>query len=417
MDYAAFINKLGWCRFANLKIDIDYIKIVTKKFKIILYLPLILFFIVNLFYFSIPVKAEEVCTWNKAPDCTNLGTQITVTAGATPITPESKCGVTKPSECSGFAYCSCCCKTVTSSGLNDSMPNFKMPDLQIKIPGLTFTSADQIKASCREENGKKICNFPWVGEYIAGIYKYAIGIVGILAAVVLMIGGVIWIVAGGSATMIGEAKAWIGASLTGLVIALCSYAILYQVNPALLNFKGLDITLVEKIKVLVSDRTGGTAEQYKNLPCNVDLNTGVDFYATGYIKPANDNSKYSLCMVAMNCTCPGGEAGRDLNSNCDEYFPNYKNYHPCKSFSGNNYCNKNSSGKEPQIGDVAVDYSCFNKEQQICVNKNGNKTTYTARDSGGGIKGRRIDIWSGNSIDTANKNSGVVNITIGACRQ
>ncbi|MDD4271445.1 MAG: hypothetical protein PHF50_01430 [Patescibacteria group bacterium] len=285
-----------------------------------------------------------------------------------------------------------------------------MPDLQIKIPGLTLTEAKVIK--CTETNGKKTCNIPWIGEYVAGIYKYAIGIVGILAAVVLMIGGVIWIVAGGSATMIGEAKAWIAASLTGLVIALCSYVILYQVNPALLNFKGLDITLVEKIKQLVSDRTGGTAEQYKSMPCpsSEELATGVDFYATGYIKPDNDNSKYSLCMIAMNCTCPSGQ---DTSQNCDEYFPNYKNYRPCKPFSGDDYCNKNSSGKTPQIGDVAVDYSCFNKEQQICVNK---KTTYTARDSGGGIKGRRIDIWSGNDISAANKNSGVVNITLGACQ-
>jgi len=127
------------------------------------------------------------------------------------------------------------------------MPKFKMPELQISIPGLTFTKGEAI--NCKEENGKKVCNIPWIGEYIAGVYKYAIGIVGILAAVVLMIGGIIWIMAGGSATMIGEAKAWIGASLTGLVIALTSYVILYQINPALVGFKGLNITLVDQIPI------------------------------------------------------------------------------------------------------------------------------------------------------------------------
>jgi len=75
-----------------------------------------------------------------------------------------------------------------------------------------------------------------IAKYIRVIYKYAIGIVGILAAVVLMIGGVMWIVAGGSATVIGEAKAWIGASLTGLLLALLSYLILATVNPALVDF-------------------------------------------------------------------------------------------------------------------------------------------------------------------------------------
>ena len=88
-----------------------------------------------------------------------------------------------------------------------------------------------------------------IAKYVRLIYKYAIGIVGILAAVVLMVGGVMWIVAGGSATAIGEAKAWIGASLTGLVIALTSYVILYQINPALVGFKGLNITLVDQIPI------------------------------------------------------------------------------------------------------------------------------------------------------------------------
>jgi hypothetical protein len=76
-----------------------------------------------------------------------------------------------------------------------------------------------------------------IGYYIQSIYKYAIGIVGILAAVVLMFGGIVWLTAGGNQTRIGEAKAWIGASLTGLVIALTSYMILWTVNPALVQFR------------------------------------------------------------------------------------------------------------------------------------------------------------------------------------
>ena len=146
--------------------------------------------------------------------------------------------------------CNAVCGIKTPT-LNTTMPNWKNPldNLQVNIPGLVYSSLDKVKASCEKDaKGNPVkCNFPWIGEYIAGVYKYAIGIVGILAAVVLMIGGVMWIVAGGSATAIGEAKAWIGASLTGLVIALCSYLILYQVNPALVGFNGLNITLVQKI--------------------------------------------------------------------------------------------------------------------------------------------------------------------------
>jgi len=106
---------------------------------------------------------------------------------------------------------------------------------QVQIPDYTFNSSDKTTGN--------------IANYVRAIYKYAIGIVGILAAVVLMIGGVLWIVAGGSATAIGEAKAWIGASLTGLVIALASYLILATINPALVDFKTTGIKTVEEIKI------------------------------------------------------------------------------------------------------------------------------------------------------------------------
>jgi len=112
---------------------------------------------------------------------------------------------------------------------------------QVDIPGMDkeFGTAD-LKTGGYAIPGSTAS----IAKYIRVIYKYAIGIVGILAAVVLMIGGVLWIVAGGNATAIGEAKSWIGASLTGLVIALCSYLILATVNPALVDFKTTTIKTV-----------------------------------------------------------------------------------------------------------------------------------------------------------------------------
>ncbi|MBU2264307.1 pilin, partial [Patescibacteria group bacterium] len=210
----------------------------------------ILFFIANLFYYPLPVKSDAK--------------------------PPEDCPITIPGELPGA--CDWQTKDDDSpddpsldnkppSGLNATMPNFKMPDLQIKIPGLTLTNIKSILSSCeKDEKGNPTsCAFPWISEYIAGIYKYAIGIVGILAAVVLMIGGVLWIIAGGNATAIGEAKSWIAASLTGLVIALCSYTILYQVNPNLLNFKPLTIGIVQEIEEAEDDYTesGGGAPLQK----------------------------------------------------------------------------------------------------------------------------------------------------------
>lgn len=95
-----------------------------------------------------------------------------------------------------------------------------------------------------------------IANLVKAIYKYAIGIVGILAAVVLMVGGVLWIVAGGNATAIGEAKSWIAASLTGLILALTSYLILATVNPALVDLKTTGIKTVTPTTNTTAGDTG-----------------------------------------------------------------------------------------------------------------------------------------------------------------
>jgi len=86
-----------------------------------------------------------------------------------------------------------------------------------------------------------------IGIYISEIYKYLIGIVGILATVVIMIGGVIWMTAGGNASRIGEAKAWIGGALMGLVLALSSYTILNTIDPDLVSLKNINVTPIDEI--------------------------------------------------------------------------------------------------------------------------------------------------------------------------
>ncbi len=99
----------------------------------------------------------------------------------------------------------------------------------------------------KKDSGGTLISPTSIGEYIREIYKYAIGAVGILAAVVLMIGGIIWLTSGGNQTRVGEAKSWIAASLTGLIIALCSYLILATINPELVKIKSINPKVVTEI--------------------------------------------------------------------------------------------------------------------------------------------------------------------------
>ena len=144
-----------------------------------------------------------------------------------------------------------------------------------------------------------------IGEYINSIYKYAIGTVGILAVVVMMFGGMLWLTAGGSQEKIGSAKSWIGASLTGLVLTLASYTILNTINPDLVNFKPIQMAEVVKIddnaKIICCDYNTGTINyDTKGNRCPL----GSDKCDDGLIclKKAifNDDCLYQYCCYIPN---------------------------------------------------------------------------------------------------------------------
>ncbi len=122
---------------------------------------------------------------------------------------------------------------------------WQWPTLEIPFPAQIFSQAN---CSYGDNGQLTSCSTPWIGEYIAAIYKYLIGIVGIIAVLVMMLGGVVWMTAGGSASRIGEAKSWISASLTGLILVLSSYTILYYINPQLVSLKAITIQAVQEIE-------------------------------------------------------------------------------------------------------------------------------------------------------------------------
>ncbi|MBI2443937.1 MAG: hypothetical protein HYV42_01685 [Candidatus Magasanikbacteria bacterium] len=60
---------------------------------------------------------------------------------------------------------------------------------------------------------------------IAKIIRVAMGLLGIVAVVIVLIGGFTWMTAGGNEEKVGEAKKWIWAGIIGLAIILSAYAI------------------------------------------------------------------------------------------------------------------------------------------------------------------------------------------------
>ena len=113
-------------------------------------------------------------------------------------------------------------------------------NLQVPIPGL----------------GKCVDGFP---QYLMYMYKFLVGSIGLIAVVMIMVGGFKWILAAGNSSRIEDAKTTIFSAVAGLLIALGSYTILNLINPNLTNLK---VTALPKVtgELILYDTCPNTPE-------------------------------------------------------------------------------------------------------------------------------------------------------------
>ncbi len=69
------------------------------------------------------------------------------------------------------------------------------------------------------------------GKYVVAIYEFLLSIVGIVAMVMIIIGGFRYMTSTGNASAMADAKDMIFSALLGLGLALLSWLILYTINP------------------------------------------------------------------------------------------------------------------------------------------------------------------------------------------
>ncbi len=130
-------------------------------------------------------------------------------------------------------------QTITTNGEEIRL---ETPQPKISIPGLKF---GEPKISTNGNGEDQLIDVPFLGQYIAAVYKYAVAIAGIIAVVMIIIAGFQWATSGGSADAISEAKKRISNAIIGLILTLSSYVILYTVNPELVSFKNLRVQYVQ----------------------------------------------------------------------------------------------------------------------------------------------------------------------------
>ncbi|MFH0856644.1 MAG: pilin [bacterium] len=79
-------------------------------------------------------------------------------------------------------------------------------------------------------------------QMIAQIINIALGFLGLIAVVLILIGGFKWMTAGGNEDQVGEAKKWMYSGVVGLLIILASYALANFVINRLIDVTGSETT-------------------------------------------------------------------------------------------------------------------------------------------------------------------------------
>jgi hypothetical protein len=171
-------------------------------------------------------------------------------------------------------------QTIQSGDSFDQNVKLETPNLRVGIPGVQLTAPTIDTAA-------GVINVSFLGQYIAQVYRYAVAVASVVAVVMIIVAGFQWTASGGSPDAIGSAKKRIVGAVTGLILAVGSYTILYAVNPELVQFRNLSVQYVQPQNV------------GEDLPENSELPD--DFWDTaqnlgaGVVKPSWNTPPYFDC--------------------------------------------------------------------------------------------------------------------------
>jgi len=130
------------------------------------------------------------------------------------------------------------------------------PTLQVDIPGF---NTEKLIVVGDENNGCRegyVC-VKTMSEYLNSIYKYLIGISTVLAIIMIMIGGIEWMI-GSAVGTIDKAKKRIKNAITGLFILYFISLVLSFVNPKITTLTSIDLRVVKPVLDISPETILGT---------------------------------------------------------------------------------------------------------------------------------------------------------------
>lgn len=142
----------------------------------------------------------------------------------------------------------------TGSTTADPVPDFITPTLNVPIPGFEKDGNTNNGFTSPTINADKtIVSVNFLAEYINAVYGWLLGAAALVAVVMMMIGGLQYVMARGKSKYIEAAKTRITNAITGMVLLLATYSIMNLVDPRLTSLNSIGVTDVKQLLYFPSD--------------------------------------------------------------------------------------------------------------------------------------------------------------------
>lgn len=118
--------------------------------------------------------------------------------------------------------------------------DFIVPLLNVQIPGLSGLSKPTKIGDSTSVN--------FLAEYINALYSWALPAGALVAVVMMMLGGLQYVLSRGKSKYIEKAKTRITNAITGLVLLLAAYEIAFLIDPNTVRLKSLEVRSVDMVE-------------------------------------------------------------------------------------------------------------------------------------------------------------------------
>lgn len=143
-------------------------------------------------------------------------------------------------------------KTITKEVVTKATRLLVKPKLNVEIPGFSFSKmaltgggvSGIIDYAKEPISTSEFVESTFIADYVTGVYRFLIGASTIIAIIMIMIGGLQYVIAAGGGD-VGKAKERIKNAIIGLVLLLSVYTILYTVNPQLVLLKPIRLETIQ----------------------------------------------------------------------------------------------------------------------------------------------------------------------------